>query len=156
MNIGGRIKKIREEKGLTQEEVARRAGVTAVSISRWENKEREPTFQNVERIAQALGVTMAEMVKEPQKPGAGFRKIIEGLKQNGSVFWLDRDPGETYYNLDISGRPLAQAGREDFLARYAVRSPIYHRWADFIIVKPESPQCAENRISIIYREVSES
>lgn len=81
---------------------------------------------------------------------------IAALKKNGLVFWLDRDPGETYYGLDISGRPLAQAGREDFLARYAVRSPIYHRWADFIIVKPESPQYAENRISVICREVSQS
>ena len=81
---------------------------------------------------------------------------IAALKENGLVFWLDRDPGETYYGLDISGRPLAQAGREDFLARYAARSPIYHRWADFILVKPESPQYAENRISTIYREVSQS
>lgn len=78
MNIGERIKQIREEKGLTQEEVAQRAGVTAASLSRWENNEREPTFQNVEKVAQALGVTMAVMVKEPRKPGAGFRKIIEG------------------------------------------------------------------------------
>lgn len=83
-------------------------------------------------------------------------EAVTALKRGGLVFWLDRDPGETYYGLDISGRPLAQAGREDFLARYAVRSPIYHRWADFIIVKPESPQYAENRISVIYREVSQS
>ena len=80
---------------------------------------------------------------------------ISALKENGLVFWLDRDPGETYYDLDISGRPLAQAGREDFLARYAVRSPIYHRWADFIIVRPETPQYAEKRISTIYTEVSQ-
>lgn len=78
MNIGERMKQIREEKGLTQNEVAQRAGVTAASLSRWENEEREPTFQNVQRIAQALGVTMAEMVKEPEKPKEGFRKIIDG------------------------------------------------------------------------------
>ena len=82
-------------------------------------------------------------------------EAIAALKQNGLVFWLDRDPGETYYGLDVSGRPLAQAGRDDFLARYAVRSPIYHRWADFIIVKPESPQYAEHRISTIYMEVTQ-
>lgn len=81
---------------------------------------------------------------------------ISTLKENGLVFWLDRDPGESYYGLDVSGRPLAQGGREDFLARYSVRSPIYHRWADFIIVKPETPQYAENRISTIYMEVSEA
>ena len=80
-------------------------------------------------------------------------EAIAALKQNGLVFWLDRDPGESYYGLDVSGRPLAQGGREDFLARYALRSPIYHRWADFILVKPESPECAYSRIFTIYTEV---
>ena len=78
---------------------------------------------------------------------------IAALKENGLVFWLDRDPGETYDALDVSGRPLAQGGREDFLARYACRSPIYRRWADFILVKPESPEYAQDRIFTNYTEV---
>ena len=83
-------------------------------------------------------------------------EAIAALQENGLVFWLDRDPGETYYGLDVSGRPLAQGGREDFLARYALRAPIYHRWADFILVKPESPECAYSRIFTIYTEVCQS
>ena len=83
-------------------------------------------------------------------------EAIAALKQNGLVFWLDRDPGETYDGLDVSGRPLAQAGRDDFLARYAVRSPIYHRWADYIIPCADGPQEAERLISTIYTEVSEA
>ena len=83
-------------------------------------------------------------------------EAIAALKKNGLVFWLDRDPGETYYGLDVSGRPLAQGGREDFLARYALRSPIYHRWADFILVKPESPEYAQDRIFTIYTEVCQT
>lgn len=81
---------------------------------------------------------------------------ISALKETGLVFWLDRDPGETYDALDVSGRPLAQGGREDFLARYALRSPIYHRWADFILVKLESPEAALSRILTIYTEVCQS
>lgn len=70
MNIGERLKRIRIEKGLTQEATANRAGVTAVSLSRWENGERKPTFQNVEKVAGALGVTMEGLTRET-KPGAG-------------------------------------------------------------------------------------
>lgn len=81
---------------------------------------------------------------------------IAALKGDGLVFWLDRDPGETYDSLDVSGRPLAQAGREDFLARYAARAPIYRRWADYTIGGPKSPQEAEALISTIYMEVSEA
>lgn len=87
----------------------------------------------------------------PMQEGA-----IAALKENGLVFWLDRDPGETYCGLDVSGRPLAQGGREDFLERYARRSPIYYRWADYIIPCGDGPQEAERLISTIYLEVSQS
>ncbi|MBD5085348.1 MAG: shikimate kinase [Clostridiales bacterium] len=81
-------------------------------------------------------------------------EAIAALKENGVVFWLDRDPGETYDALDVSGRPLAQAGREDFVRRYQDRAPIYRRWADYIIPCGDGPQAVEQLISTIYREVS--
>ena len=81
-------------------------------------------------------------------------EAIAALKENGLVFWLDRDPRETYDSLDVSGRPLAQGGREDFVRRYEVRSPIYHRWANYVIPCGDGPQAAADRISAIYREVS--
>ena len=31
---------------------------------------------------------------------------IAALKKNGLVFWLDRDPADTFDTLDTSGRPL--------------------------------------------------
>lgn len=77
MNIGERLKRYRNEKRMTQEEVAYRAGVTITSISRWENGVREPTFRDVEKIAAALGVTMEELTRE-HKRGTGIRKIIDG------------------------------------------------------------------------------
>lgn len=76
MNIGERLKRIRKEKGMTQDRVAKCAGVTATSISRWENGERDPAFRDVEKVAAALGVTMEELTRE-QKPGTGLRKIID-------------------------------------------------------------------------------
>ena len=79
---------------------------------------------------------------------------IAALNETGLVFWLDRDPRETYDSLDVSGRPLAQGGREDFVRRYEVRSPIYHRWANYVIPCGDGPQAAADRISAIYREVS--
>lgn len=74
---------------------------------------------------------------------------IAALKENGVVFWLDRDPGETYDGLDCSGRPLAQAGRADFLARYRVRVPVYRRWADYII-GGKTPEDAADAVAAIY------
>lgn len=71
------------------------------------------------------------------------------LKASGVVFWLRRDPGETYDGLDTSGRPLAQGGKEAFLERFAAREPVYRRWADYIISNPPSPERAALAISAI-------
>jgi shikimate kinase len=65
---------------------------------------------------------------------------ITPLKESGTVFWLRRDPGETYDTMDTAGRPLAQQGRQDFLDRFAQREPIYRRWADYIIDDFSSPE----------------
>ena len=86
----------------------------------------------------------------PTRDGA-----IKALKENGLVFWLDRDPGETYDSLNVSGRPLAQSGREDFIKRYQSRAPVYRRWADYIIPCGDGPAAAERLIATIYLEVSE-
>lgn len=37
MQIGDVIKKYRKEKSITQEEMAKRLGVTAPAVSKWEN-----------------------------------------------------------------------------------------------------------------------
>lgn len=71
---------------------------------------------------------------------------IASLKSGGVVFWLRRDPGETYDTMDTAGRPLAQQGREDFLARFAQREPIYRSWADHVIDDFSSPECTMNQV----------
>lgn len=71
---------------------------------------------------------------------------ITPLKQSGVVFWLRRDPGETYDTMDTAGRPLAQQGRDDFLARFAQREPVYRSWADHVIDNFSSPEVTMNQV----------
>lgn len=78
---------------------------------------------------------------------------IESLKKSGLVFWLQRDPFETYAGLDTSGRPLAQEGPEAFAARYAQRAPVYRVWADHIISGTHSARAAADAVmNILARE----
>ena len=81
-------------------------------------------------------------------------KAIAALKQNGLVFWLDRDPGETYDGLNISYRPLARSGRGDFIERDQGRAPIYCKWSDHVI-RAKSPREATALVAAICSEVSE-
>src|SRR5512145_1266747 len=67
---GGILKRIREEKRLTQLYVASVVGVTTDTISRWENN-RYPTIKrdNAEKVAMALEVPLEEILRqEPAAP----------------------------------------------------------------------------------------
>ena len=116
-------------------------------------QEGEPYFRDLEaalcqELAQRDGLAVACGGGLPLRDAC-----MEGLAPGGVVFWLDRDPGETYDSLDTSGRPLAQAGREAFLRRYEQRAPTYRRWADHIISQAASPEAAARSIlQILQRE----
>lgn len=56
------IKAIRTRAGLSQAEVAERMGVPQGHVSRWETGRHKPTRENLERIADALGVSLWQLV----------------------------------------------------------------------------------------------
>ena len=58
------MRRIRKAKGLTQEAVAEAAELHPNYISSVERGERNISIGNIERIAKALGVPMAELVSE--------------------------------------------------------------------------------------------
>jgi transcriptional regulator with XRE-family HTH domain len=52
----------RFEKNITQEELAFRSGLHRTFISMIERGAKSPTFDSMERIAQALGVKLSELI----------------------------------------------------------------------------------------------
>ena len=72
------------------------------------------------------------------------------LKGSGTVIFLRRDPGKIYDTADMSGRPLGQGGREDFLRRYRSREPIYCSAADITIGDYDTP---EDTVTEILRQL---
>jgi len=52
------IRVCREQKGLSQEELGQKVGVTRQTIAAWEKNERTPSLEQLGRIAQALGVAL--------------------------------------------------------------------------------------------------
>ena len=80
------------------------------------------------------------------------RDAMAALRESGVAFWLNRDPGETYDALDVSGRPLAQEGKEAFVARYTYRAPIYRTAAHHIIDCSRGAEAAAEDILRILEE----
>ncbi|TLM62983.1 MAG: helix-turn-helix transcriptional regulator [Deltaproteobacteria bacterium] len=66
---GGELKRIREEKRLTQLYVSKVVGVTTDTISRWENN-RYPSMrrENALKLAEALEVPVEELLRKPAPP----------------------------------------------------------------------------------------
>ena len=60
--IGSRISKYHKEKGMTQEELASRLGVSSQAVSKWENDLSCPDISLLPALCQALGVTSDELL----------------------------------------------------------------------------------------------
>jgi transcriptional regulator with XRE-family HTH domain len=75
MNIGHALKKIRELKGFTQEDIAEKLGITQSAYSKIELKNADLTIKKLEEIANILGVQLHEVI--------GFNEnLIFNLKNN--------------------------------------------------------------------------
>ena len=66
-HMGTTIRSRRESLGLTQFELGQQCGLSESEISRLEREERQPRFETVMRIAQALGLTAQELHEAPQE-----------------------------------------------------------------------------------------
>jgi len=60
----------REDRKLSQEQLANRIGTTKGVISRWENNKRDITLGALGAIAEALGCTVEDLFRDPAQPDA--------------------------------------------------------------------------------------
>jgi len=64
--FGKRLKQLRAQKGLTQEELAEAVGVSTDFISLMERGQRAPSFENLERLAEVFEVKVSELFEFPE------------------------------------------------------------------------------------------
>ncbi|MBQ8726148.1 MAG: helix-turn-helix domain-containing protein [Clostridia bacterium] len=82
--LGEKIKQLRNEKCLTQKELADQLFVTAQAVSRWENDEVEPSLSTLSQMSQIFDVTVDELINghskneaSPPAPAPAPQVIIE-------------------------------------------------------------------------------
>ncbi|GGT65334.1 hypothetical protein GCM10014713_67840 [Streptomyces purpureus] len=61
--LGQRITDYRRAAGLSQDQLADAIGMERRSIQRYERAERDPRFSDLVRIADAIGVPLADLVR---------------------------------------------------------------------------------------------
>ena len=78
MNVGQKIKELRQENGLTQEDLAEQLGVSFQAISRWENGTTYPDITLLPIIANMFDVTIDYLLDmESLKKDEELKKIFE-------------------------------------------------------------------------------
>ena len=83
--IGKLIATKRKEKGLTQEQLAEKLGVTNKAVSKWENGRGMPDLALIKELSQILGITVSTLLSGEESKEEELilklLKIIENLKQ---------------------------------------------------------------------------
>ena len=62
MNIGENIKKYRKEKGMTQEELAQKCGLSKNGLWNYENNKRQPNVKTLNKIIDVLGIKITDLI----------------------------------------------------------------------------------------------
>lgn len=67
MNFGDSIKNIREEKGFSQEKLARKLKVAQSTVGMWESGKRTPKLGELNRLARILNITVNRLIGQPKE-----------------------------------------------------------------------------------------
>lgn len=125
--IGTKLAELRRAKGMTQEAVAEKLGVSAQAVSKWENDTSSPDITQLPKLADLFEVTIdALFLRQPTMPvtvvSAAERKPLEKMLLKIIVNSADGD--KVRVNLPLSlvkvgleiGMAMPQVGGNEALA----------------------------------------
>lgn len=90
MNFNERLMDLRKSKGLSQEELGEKIGVSRQSVSKWELGTSYPDFTRLVVLSDYYGITLDELVK-----GISVQEVRDKNK-------TEKEVTEIYYNMEKS------------------------------------------------------
>lgn len=134
MKFNERLRAIRKEKGLTQAELAEKAGIAVNSVRLYEAGARLPKLDTIARMAVAMGLTANDLI-------AGQWGKFDGIFLSDEEFQQDDREAQLIYhfrNLNDNGQSVA-VERVQELAQI----PAYQRPAEDAQTAPTVPDDKE-------------
>lgn len=115
MTFSERLKKIREQKGLTQEQLAQRCGISRRMIQKYESGVARPRFDASEKIASALEMPVSELLGESgalvaqaaERYGSSGAKQAEELMSEVTGLFAGGEMAEE--DMDVMMRAITEA-----------------------------------------------
>jgi transcriptional regulator with XRE-family HTH domain len=106
MNIGDKIRKVRELKGFKQEYVAGKLGLSVTAYGNIERNESNLTFERLEEIAEVLEVTVQDILNIPEQ--FNVHSIVNsqvGFSQSGFNYYANKKD-ENEENAELAAYKL--------------------------------------------------
>lgn len=105
-SFGENLKKLRIEKGLSQKELAKKAGINPTAVSMYETDRRMPKYETMERFAKGLDVDVAKLYQlakdDPKIVAFARKRTLEEagmtVKEISEILKLDYGKLILYYN----------------------------------------------------------
>lgn len=74
MNFGEKLRKLRNDRKMTQEELAKRVGVSRATIAGYETKGKEPPYSTLIKIAKELNCSIDYLLKNNVEDNVNIEK----------------------------------------------------------------------------------
>lgn len=99
MSIGNNIKRLRQNKGVTQEQLGEALGVSSQAVSKWENESALPDILTLPKLADYFGITIDEVMGYKLNALTYKEQFVKFMLGNGILqigdFVLKKAKGKT-------------------------------------------------------------
>ena len=124
LNVGQRIRSLRERQGLSLRALAERCGLSTTAISQIERGDNSPTVSSLHMLATALGVSITDLFQDERYTSVVMVRTENRMRaENGGVVMESLGIGLPYQQLEPfmvtlapgagnSDQPVAHAGEE--------------------------------------------
>ena len=135
-NMSAIIRRLRMERGWTQEELGERVGVSAQAVSKWETGQSLPDISQVPLLAKAFGVTTDLLFGLGEESEPDFPQFDSSCT----------DPEEAWQQWREMGRKLEEGPENDTLASLYLYQGYLLCYPDSLVYHPEHAKEARDEL----------
>lgn len=96
--LGEKIKIYRENKNMTQNEIAEILGVKPATVSKYESGTLEPNIESLKKLADLFGITIDELLKDEEKFDFSNVNVLKALREQKEM----KLKGNLYHQTQVS------------------------------------------------------
>lgn len=102
--FGERLRRLREKKDITSNDLCFKLNVASGTVSRWETGKREPDLETIRRVADILGTSVAYLMGEIDDPSPRVVLVDKAAPSENLFLSVERD-GKKFPMEDIDANP---------------------------------------------------